>query len=146
MGMNAAEQRAANRAANKLLRTADYNPQGSRLDITKVRIKPETPIDYPEGLSKKERKEYRKQVLLKRGEGALDSRGQLVTAVEQKIRRARREAPVKKQKQREHNKAQQAAKKQAALERRIEEANAVLRALREGPRTLRVVKRAAGGP
>lgn len=83
--MEPAQKRAHQRASNRLLRSAGFDSNGDTLDITKVVIKPATPIEFPEGLTKNQRKEYRKEIMLSRGEAVL-VRGELVTAVEQKIR------------------------------------------------------------
>ena len=140
--MNNAEQRAATRQANRLLRSAGYGTDGRRAtgrsDLARVAIKPATPIDFPEGLTKSQRKEYRKKVMLARGEAVLVN-GQLVTAVEQKIRQARHLAPIKKIQRQEAAKALEAKRRQERLERERAAAAAELTAT---PKK-RLVKKAA---
>lgn len=124
--MTTADQRRLTWAANRLLNTAGYSADGTRhTPLERVKIKPATPIDFPEGLSKSQRKAYRKQVMLARGEAIL-VQGQLVTAVEQKSRLSRQRAPQKRKERLKATQAWQAARHLERLAREREQAAATV--------------------
>ena len=94
--MGNSEMQKAKSAANKLLKQSGYDWNGKRAKNKRdlklrplVPLKPATPIDFPEGLSKRERSQMRRQVMVERGEAFINEHGELVTAVEQEIRRNR---------------------------------------------------------
>lgn len=112
--MDKTAQRAAAIAANKLLAAAGYNPKGVSLKAAARKqqarraaglddprqysrpLKQETPIKFPDGMTPAQRKAYRKEIMVARGEAYISKSGEFITAKEQAVRRKRAIAKARK--------------------------------------------------